>query len=139
MRKFSTKKPAVWLFTSMLVGGFGTGMAQNTANERDPGSANPDADNTKVNKRYDEKIEVTADQQSNEKHAVETTRRIRSAITDDKSLSTYAHNVKIIWQNGEVVLKGPVTNAEEKRSVEKIATKVAGKTKVKSELEVATR
>lgn len=41
-----------------------------------------------------------------------TTAKIRKAITADKTLSTYAHNVKIITLNGTVTLKGPVTSDE---------------------------
>ena len=35
----------------------------------------------------------------------ELTRSIRQAIIADKSLSTYAHNIKIISQNDMVTLK----------------------------------
>jgi hyperosmotically inducible periplasmic protein len=49
----------------------------------------------------------------------------------DKSLSTYAHNVKIITQNGMVTLKGPVRSEDEKKPVE-----VAGENKVTSELDI---
>ena len=34
---------------------------------------------------------------------------------DDKTLSTYAHNVKVVAQNGQVTLKGPVRTEDEKR------------------------
>jgi osmotically-inducible protein OsmY len=54
----------------------------------------------------------------------------------DKSLSTYAHNVKIITQNGQVTLKGPVRSEEEKKTVEAKATEVAGQNKVTSELNI---
>ena len=54
----------------------------------------------------------------------------------DKSLSTYAHNVKVISQNGQVTLKGPVRSDEEKRAVEAKAAEVAGQDKVTSELDV---
>jgi len=40
--------------------------------------------------------------------------KIRKAVMDDKSLSTSAHNVKIIAQDGKVTLKGPVKTDEEK-------------------------
>ena len=52
--------------------------------------------------------------------------KIRKAVMDDKSLSTYAHNVKIIAQDGKVTLKGPVRSEEEKQTIEKLATDVAG-------------
>jgi len=54
----------------------------------------------------------------------------------DKSLSNYAHNVKIITQNGQVTLKGPVQSEEEKKTVEIKATEVAGQNKVTSELNI---
>jgi len=45
---------------------------------------------------------------------------------DSKDLSTYAHNVTIITQNGMVTLKGPVRSQEEKKTVEVKATEIAG-------------
>ena len=138
MRIKGSRRAATWVVATIIAGGFGTAsaLAQSSSTVVTSSAANPDADNSKVNRRYDNKVETTADQQSNRKEAIETTRRIRSALVDDKSLSTYAHNVKIIWQHGEVFLKGPVNSAEEKLTVERIATKMAGNTKVKSELEV---
>ena len=44
----------------------------------------------------------------------------------DKTLSTYAHNVKIISQNGIVTLKGPVRSDDEVRSIMAKAVEVAG-------------
>jgi osmotically-inducible protein OsmY len=44
----------------------------------------------------------------------------------DKSLSTYAHNVKIISQDGTVTLKGPVRSDDEIQSVVSKATDVTG-------------
>ena len=53
---------------------------------------------------------------------------------NDKSLSTYAHNVKVITQNGQVTLKGPVRSDDEKRAIEAKAAEIAGENKVTSEL-----
>jgi osmotically-inducible protein OsmY len=64
------------------------------------------------------------------------TQQIRKAIVQDKSLSTYAHNVKIITQNGQVTLKGPVRSDDEKRALEAKATEVAGAGNVNDELNV---
>lgn len=55
---------------------------------------------------------------------------------DDKSLSTSAHNVKIISQNGQVTLKGPVASEEGKRVVEEKATAVAGSGNVTNDMSV---
>ena len=63
-------------------------------------------------------------------------RKVRRAVVADKSLSTYAHNVKIIAQNGKVTLKGPVRSEEEKKAVEAKATEVAGDGNVTSELTI---
>jgi|SRR5579864_1476544 len=93
------------------------------------------ADNTKVNQRDRSKAEPTADQQKENKSDREAAKEIRRAITKDKSLSTYAHNIKVISENGSVTLKGPVRSEEEKRAVEAKAAEVAGKN-VNSEISV---
>ena len=86
----------------------------------------PRPDNTQVNKRDRAGSQPTADQQKNDRSDVTITRNIRRAIVQDKSLSTYAHNVKVITQHGDVTLKGPVRTEEEKKVVEAKATDVAG-------------
>ena len=58
----------------------------------------PAPDNTKVNQRDKDKSSPTADQQKVNPSDREITRSIRASIHKDKSLSTYAHNVKIISQ-----------------------------------------
>jgi hyperosmotically inducible protein len=83
-------------------------------------------DNTKVNQRDRSAGEVTADQQKTNATDEELTRNIRRSIMADKSLSTYAHNIKIISQNGSVTLKGPVKSDDEKKSVVAKAVAVAG-------------
>jgi hyperosmotically inducible periplasmic protein len=65
-------------------------------------------DNTKVNKRDQDQSRPTAGQQKENRPDRETTRLIRRSITQDKDLSTYAKNIKIITQNGNVTLRGPV-------------------------------
>jgi hyperosmotically inducible periplasmic protein len=94
------------------------------------------ADNTKVNKRDRKNGAVTADQQKETESDRETSANIRKALMDNKDLSTYAHNVKIITQNGIVTLKGPVRSHEEKKTVEARATEIAGVGKVKSMISV---
>jgi osmotically-inducible protein OsmY len=95
------------------------------------------ADNTKVNSADRAKSAVTADQQKNNAADRELTMKIRRALTADKSLSSYAHNVKVIAQGGQVTLKGPVRSEEEKRSVEAKATEVAGAGHVTDQLSIA--
>lgn len=97
------------------------------------------ADNTGVNKRDREATEPTADQQKNNRSDLELTRLIRRAVVTDKNLSIYAHNIKIIAQNGTVTLKGPVRSEEEKQLIEKKAVEIAGAARLRNELEVAPK
>jgi osmotically-inducible protein OsmY len=66
----------------------------------------------RVNERDRSKDEPTADQQKDNRSDQDITQQIRQSIMKDKSLSTYAHNVKIITQNGQVTLKGPVRSED---------------------------
>lgn len=91
-----------------------------------PTSDTPKPDNTKINKRDRKAGAVTADQQKMNSADRELTRKIRRAIMADKKLSTYAHNIKIISQNGAVTLKGPVKSDDEKASVLAMAASAAG-------------
>ena len=97
------------------------------------------ADNTKINKRDTSPKELTADQQGETEQDREITQKIRQAVVDDKSLSTDAHNVKIITVGGMVTLKGPVRSEEEKRIIEEKAAQIAEKGKIKNEIEIAPK
>lgn len=94
-------------------------------------------DDTKTNQGDSNRSATTADQQKESRSARQTTRRIRRAILGGKSLSTYAHNVKIITRNGIVTLKGPVRSEQEKDEIGRKAKEVAGGFTVKNELTVA--
>ena len=65
------------------------------------------------------------------------TQKIRKAIHEDTTLSTYAHNIKIISQDGKVTLRGPVRSEEEKNNIEAKAVAVAGQGNVTDQLEIA--
>ena len=95
------------------------------------------ADNTKVNERDRAKGAVTADQQKETDTDRNLVQKIRQSLVKDKSLSTYAHNVKVVSQGGQVTLKGPVRSEEEKRSVEAKATEIAGVGRVTNEISIA--
>jgi hyperosmotically inducible protein len=94
----------------------------------------PAPDNTKQNKNQ---TNPSADQQKMNAGDRELTRKIRKAIHEDSNLSTYAHNVKIISQNGKVTLRGPVRSEEEKANIEAKAVAAAGQDNVSNELQVA--
>jgi osmotically-inducible protein OsmY len=95
------------------------------------------SDNTKMNKSDANKDATTADQQKMNPNDRAITQKIRAEIMKDKSLSTYAHNVKIITQDGKVTLKGPVRTQEEKAAVEGKAVTIAGDGNVTSRIEIA--
>jgi osmotically-inducible protein OsmY len=95
------------------------------------------ADNTGTNKRDRQPGAVTADQQKENTNDRTLTQKIRQSLMADKDLSTYAHNVKIVAQHGQVTLKGPVRSADEKKSVEDKATAVAGAGRVVNHLSIA--
>jgi hyperosmotically inducible periplasmic protein len=95
------------------------------------------ADNTKVNSRDRAKGEVTADQQKENAGDRDIASKIRKSLVSDKTLSTYAHNVKVIAQDGQVTLKGPVRSEDEKRAVEAKAADIVGASHVTNEISVA--
>ena len=94
-------------------------------------------DNTKVNARDRATNAKTADQQGNSKADVDLTQKIRQAIMDDKALTTYAHNIKVITRDGHVTLKGPVHTRDEKNALEAKAVEIAGIGKVTNQISVA--
>jgi osmotically-inducible protein OsmY len=100
-------------------------------------AAQTPVDNTKMNKADRAKGAVTADQQKENAGDRELARKIRRALVDDKALSTYAHNVKIVAQHGQVTLKGPVRSEDEKKTVEAKATEVAGSGRVTNQITIA--
>lgn len=101
-----------------------------------PAQEQQPADNTRINKRDRAKQEPTADQQKENPNDRELTRKIRRVIVEDKSLSTYGHNVKIITRNGHVTLKGVVRSQEEKDAIAAQAAAIAGEARVDNQLEV---
>jgi osmotically-inducible protein OsmY len=96
-------------------------------------------DNSKTNQQDREKGGVTADQQAENQADRDLVKKIRKSITDDKNLSTYAHNIKVIARGGTVMLKGPVRSDDEKSAIEAKAIEIAGAANVKSELTVKAK
>jgi osmotically-inducible protein OsmY len=118
---------AVLLLSSML------GAAHVIA--QTPSTVAPD--NAKSNKVDVSNATATADAQSNNATDLDLTKRIRQSIMADKSLSTYAHNIKIVTVHGNVTLNGVVRSDDEKGAVEMKAANIAGKSKVTNDLKIA--
>jgi hyperosmotically inducible protein len=121
-----------FLCSGLLLGAGVLASAQELTTQQ----ASPAADNTKVNERDRSQNEPTADQQKENRSDRDITQQIRQSIMKDKSLSTYAHNVKVVTQDGQVTLKGPVRSEDEKKAIEAKAAEVAGDGKVTSELNI---
>ena len=93
-------------------------------------------DNTKTNRQL---RTPTADEQGMNAADRAITQKIRKAIHEDKSLSTYAHNIKIVTQAGKVTLSGPVRSEQEKSTLVGKAAQIAGVDNVTNELTVVPR
>jgi len=96
------------------------------------------ADNTAKNERDRNDATKTAGDQSENEADRKITQEVRKAIVDDDKLSTSAQNVKIITNDGQVTLRGPVKTEEEKKAIESKAKQVAGVKNVENQLEIAT-
>jgi hyperosmotically inducible protein len=94
-------------------------------------------DNSAVNKGDQQSGAITADHQKMNASDSALAAKIRRSILADKSLSTYAHNVKIVAQDGAVTLKGPVRSDDEVQSIVSKATDIAGPDKVINQMAVA--
>jgi hyperosmotically inducible periplasmic protein len=133
----NVKKPC---FGALPILGFlllGSQTAVAGAYRQDP--QQPPPDNTKTNQRDKSQTSPTADQQKSNPADREITKKIRTALHNDSSLSTYAHNVKIITQNGKVTLKGPVRSENEKNNIGAKAIAVAGESNVDNQLDVVPK
>jgi len=124
MRRFAL----TLVLSSTLLGLCGVTMAQ------DSKSVAPD--NSAVNVRDRAAGAMTAGEQSSATDDVALTRKIRRAVVKDRSLSTLAHNVKIVSANGNVTLRGPVNTEAEKVAIASKAQAIAGAGKVDNQLEV---
>ena len=96
-----------------------------------------EANNTQSNAADRNSDAKTPLDQSNDKESIDVTAGIRRAVLDDKSLSTSAHNVKIVTNGDVVTLRGPVESADEKKRVESLAVKVATGKQVRNEISIA--
>lgn len=92
--------------------------------------------NTAVNQRDRSSHSMTPFDQPNDKADVKLAAAVRRSIFRDKSLSTSAHNLKLIVAKGVVTLRGPVKNADEKSKVESIVKSVAGVISVDNQLDL---
>ena len=129
------KKTALVLSISLLVLGGYAGTAPAADKTQSPPSQTA-PDNTGSNVRDRSGDTLTPGDQSTSKADLKLTRRIRQAVVADDSLSTTAHNIKIITINGVVTLRGPVNSIQEKANIAAKTQQIAGATKVDNQLEI---
>ena len=97
---------------------------------------NTKADNTRMNERDRSGETQTSGDQSNSSADSKITQAIRQALMRDNELSATAKNIKIITNNGQVTLRGPVKNAQEKTKIDQLAKSAAGGAKIDNQLDV---
>ena len=100
----------------------------------DDKKTNPD--NTATNERDRSGETQTSGDQSNSSSDLKVTQAIRQALMKDGELSATAKNIKIITANGQVTLRGPVKNAQEKSKIDQLAKSAASGAKIENQLDV---
>ena len=108
----------------------GLSLAAMAADEK----TNPD--NTAINQRDRSGDSKTSGDQSNSSSDLKVTQAIRQALMKDGTLSTSAKNIKVITANGQVTLRGPVKNVQEKARVDQLAKSAAGGANIVDQLDV---
>ena len=83
-----------------------------------------------------DKAAPTASDQAGNEADRKITQQIRQAVVKDDKLSTSAHNVKIITQDGKVTLRGSVKSDSEKQQIAEKAKQVSGVKNVENLLTV---
>ena len=112
MQLLQTVKASINAAALLLISSFWAGTVFSQTAD-----APPKTDNSAVNKRDDKTGAATADQQKMNAEDRNLTAKIRRSVVADKSLSVYAHNIKIISRDGIVTLKGPVRSEDEVKSI----------------------
>ena len=129
MKKFTVATMCLMLTPLLAQAAEGSRTDTYTTMER----ANPD--NTNINKRDRNEETLTPLDQSNTESDTKITQAIRKSIVKN-DFSMDAKNIKIITQNGEVTLRGPVNDKGEREKIAALAKSVPGTKAVHNQLEV---
>ena len=126
------------LALSALAAGPALAARQDPPAKPEPATAvdNTRVDNTQINKRDQNHDTTTPPDQPNDSADLQLAAAVRKAIEKDDSLSTMAHNVKLVASSGVVTLRGPVANAKEKTRISELAGHVSGVSRVDNQLDV---
>jgi hyperosmotically inducible periplasmic protein len=124
--------PAAALCLSVLA----TGVALAQPSTTPPATGGSMAENTQTNQRDASMHTTTPVDQPNNSADIRLAASVRKAVVGDHSLSTKAHNVKLVAASGVVTLRGPVISATEKAKVGQVVQSVAGVSEVNNQLDV---
>ena len=80
---------------------------------------------------------VTAGDQSKNQRDLEITRQVRQGLMSQKDMSTRAHNLTVVSDNGVVTLRGTVPSSAEKATAEHVARSVSGVASVSNLIQVS--
>ena len=115
---------------------FGVAVAVGGLAACDRTTSGSDAENTARNVRDRDQRTATPTDQGESAADRAITQNIRKSVVDNDQLSTNAHNVKIVTQDGVVTLRGPVDSAQEKSIIVAMANKAPGVRRIDDQLEV---
>ena len=118
----------------LIIGGSACNSQPTEKTQAPPAQTTPDNTGRNVQDRSGATLTPGDQSESEADHTL--TQRVRQAVVADDSLSTTAHNIKIITLNGVVTLRGPVNSAQEKATIDAKAQQIAGVTKVNNQLEI---
>jgi len=124
-----------FVLTTLVLSLWSSPATAQSTDTRSQSSQSAAPDNTKSNADSDNRT-PSADQQPNNKSDMDIAQSIRSSVMRDKTLSTDAHNAKIVAVNGTVTLNGVVDSAAERSTVEQLAAQVVGPGRVVNKLKV---
>ena len=128
------KKPVLVAICLMLVPVLAQ-AAQESGYDRSTTMERSNPDNTNINKRDRNEGTLTPLDQSNTDADTRITQAIRKSIVKN-DFSMDAKNIKIITQNGEVTLRGPVNDRVEAEKIAALAKAVPGIKALNNQLEV---
>jgi len=114
-------------------------IAQNQATQKEDAQNQGGQADQPDNSRKNAADQPTAEDQGNSPQDREMTRNIRRQLVQNDSLSQTAKNIKVITENGKVILRGPVLSEQERREISSLAEQVAGKGNVTNQLEPKER
>ena len=125
-----------WIPLQIVMGMAGALMLHSAQQAPKAGNNTTQPDNTRTNRADRAAGGPTAEQAKNDRSDREIMQKIRKDIMSDKSLSAYAHNVKVIADHGKVTLKGPVHTDDERKTIEAKAAAVVGAENVTNDITI---